>query len=95
MRISKEQAEYLKKSILAFLPDAKIYLFGSRVDDQKRGGDIDIMILSHKKLSWKEKAKIRQQFFKKFGEQKIDIVCFSFNDKSSLKEIVLHEGIRL
>ena len=36
MRISKEQRELLKKNILALLPNAAIYLFGSRADDDKK-----------------------------------------------------------
>ena len=43
MRVPKEQLEFLKKNIIQFAPDAKVYLFGSRVDDHKRGGDIDIL----------------------------------------------------
>ena len=38
--------EYEKNTILeagkAVDPDARIYLFGSRIDDKKKGGDIDI-----------------------------------------------------
>ena len=46
MRISQEEAIFLKKEISVVLPDALIYLFGASVDDGKKGGDIDIMILS-------------------------------------------------
>jgi hypothetical protein len=36
MRISTEEAIFLKKEISSFLPGASIYLFGSRVDDGKK-----------------------------------------------------------
>jgi predicted nucleotidyltransferase len=95
MRITSEEINFLKREILAILPDALIYLFGSRVDDGKRGGDIDIMILSDKRLNWKEKSMLRWSYFDKYGERKIDIINFSFKDVSSFKQIVLEEGIRL
>lgn len=95
MRISKEQTELLKKSILTLLPNAVIYLFGSRVDDNKKGGDVDIMVLSDRELGWKEKSLIKYGYFKKFGEQKIDIVSFSFDEKDPFKQITMEEGIKL
>ncbi len=95
MRISSEQIDFLKKEIRAVLPDAVIYLFGSRMDDQKKGGDIDIMILSDQGLRWKEKAKMRWRYFEKFGEQKLDIVSSSFKDEDPFKQRVMDEGVRL
>jgi predicted nucleotidyltransferase len=75
--------------------EAEVYLFGSRVDDDKKGGDIDIMVLSNKKLSWKEKSIIRWHFFEKFGEQKLDIISFGFEEENPFKQIVLREGKKL
>ena len=95
MRITNEQADFLEKEVLTLMQDAQVYLFGSRTDDQKRGGDIDIMVLSDKRLTWKEKAMIRWHYFEKFGEQKLDIISSTFNERNPFKEIVLHEGIRL
>ena len=95
MRISSEEIDFLKREILAHVPDAVVYLFGSRVDDGKKGGDIDIMVLSDKKISWKEKARIRWQYFEKFGEQRLDIISSTFNEPNPFKELVLHKGIRL
>lgn len=95
MRISQEQVQFLKKEIMTILPDAVVYLFGSRTDDNKKGGDIDIMILADKRLHWKEKAKIRWHYFEKYGEQKLDIISSTFKEEDPFKQIVLHEGIRL
>lgn len=46
MRITKNEQDAIKKVITYLDPAAKVYLFGSRVDDQKKGGDIDLLILS-------------------------------------------------
>ncbi len=95
MRISCEQIDYLKKEITAVLPDAVVYLFGSRTDDNKKGGDIDIMVLSDRKIRWKEKAIIKWHYFERFGEQKLDIISSTFKDEDPFKQIVLSEGIKL
>lgn len=95
MRISKEQIELLKNNISALLPNAVIYLFGSRVDDNKKGGDVDIMVLADRELAWKEKSRIKYKYFEKFGEQKIDIVSFSFKEENPFKQITINEGIKL
>jgi len=95
MRISPEEANFLKKEISALLPDALIYLFGSRVDDGKKGGDIDIMVLSGRRLNWKEKSRLRWRYYGKYGEQKMDIVTFSFVDENPFKRLIMETGRQL
>ncbi|TAN45212.1 MAG: nucleotidyltransferase domain-containing protein [Nitrospirae bacterium] len=95
MRISEEKISFIKQEITTLLPDASIYLFGSRVDDSKRGGDIDIMILSNRKLGWKEKSLLRWKYFSKYGEQKIDLITFLFGEDCPFKQIVLEKGVKL
>ena len=95
MRISKKQISVLKNDILAFDKNAKIFLFGSRTNDDKKGGDIDILILSNNKLTLEDKAKIRYNFFKIFGEQKLDIIQYTFDDNSNFKKLALSDAIEL
>jgi predicted nucleotidyltransferase len=95
MRIAKEQLDFLKHEVHKYAPEAKLYLFGSRVDDQKRGGDIDIMILSNELLSLDQKWDVKIKFYEKFGDQKIDLVNFTFEDQDSFKELVLLEGLEI
>lgn len=95
MRLKAEQIDFIKKSIFKYLPSSSIYLFGSRVDDNKKGGDIDILVIGKDILTNEEKRNIKISYFKKFGLQKLDIVCFIEDEPSSFKELALFEAERL
>jgi predicted nucleotidyltransferase len=95
MRITRNQASFLKQAIQSAMPGAAIYLFGSRARDDRKGGDIDILVLGDRELANQEKRNIKIEFYKKFGQQKIDIVSFEKEDPSPFKEIALLEGVRL
>ena len=95
MRIEKDKIDKLKESILLILPNSEIYLFGSRVYDDKRGGDIDILIIGERELNFIEKGKIEKSFFMEFGEQKLDLVSIKKDVKNSFRDVVLMEAIKL
>ena len=95
MRLSQAEIDLLKKLILRCRPNAEIFLFGSRVDDRTRGGDIDILILDDKKLEIKELVKIERSFWAVFGEQKIDLVCFTPDSDHPFKKVALLNAIPL
>ena len=48
-------------------PGVEIYLFGSRLNINEKGGDIDILILSDNKIDNRKLRQIRVNFYKKFG----------------------------
>jgi predicted nucleotidyltransferase len=73
MRITPFERSALTNTVKKAAPDAKIWLFGSRVDDRKKGGDIDIAILS-KDIDIIKKIRTRQDIVDAIGAQKIDIV---------------------
>jgi len=95
MRLEKDKIDFFKKEIKKHLPDFKLYLFGLRVDDNKKGGDIDLLILSDHLLKRKNKRDIKIAFYNKFGEQKLDLVYFYLDDPDPFKELVLLEGVEL
>jgi len=95
MRVPKEQLDFLKRQILSRANSAKVYLFGSRADDNRKGGDVDILILSSSKLSFNDKTRIKYAFFEKYGEQKLDLVNFKFDENSNFKELALMDAIEL
>jgi len=97
MRLKKENIEVIK--ILAkkyFGENAKVYLFGSRIDDNKKGGDIDLYIETDVKDNIIEKKiKLIGELHKELGEQKIDIVINNFTHNKIIYQIAKEDGIPL
>ncbi len=89
MRLKPEIQSFLKEMALKMFPDDEFYLFGSRLDEDGLGGDIDILILSDKKIDNRKLRSLRINFYKKFGWQKIDLVNFTKNDPSTFKKLIL------
>ena len=45
MRLTPDQAEIIRQKVRSHLGEhAQIWLFGSRTDDQRRGGDVDLYV---------------------------------------------------
>jgi len=97
MRLKKDEIEIIKETTKKiFGNDAKVYLFGSRVDDNKKGGDIDLYIETNLKENIIErKLKLIDELHKHLGEQKIDIVINNFSDEKFIYQIAKDEGILL
>ena len=77
MRIEAQEAQIIKKAVLDhFGVDSSVYLFGSRADDTKRGGDIDLLIESDidEVDAFRARIDVMTDIQIKLGDQKIDIV---------------------
>ncbi|WP_349431869.1 nucleotidyltransferase domain-containing protein [Methylomarinum sp. Ch1-1] len=85
MRLDKIQKKALKKALENLTNVDQAFLFGSRVDDTKRGGDIDLLIFSQQP-PFNLSRKIARDFFK-LCEEKIDVLVV--NPKKMTKEQAL------
>lgn len=76
MRLPQDTIKLINSLALKYFGnDCNVYLFGSRVDDTKRGGDIDIYIETSKsKGIFDAKVEFLIALQKAIGEQRIDIV---------------------
>jgi len=84
MRLDKKEKEALRFALKDF--EGEVYIFGSRLDDRKNGGDIDILLIPGKKASsLKLSLGIQTRFFSKC-EQGIDVLVY--NDSLFCKEVL-------
>jgi predicted nucleotidyltransferase len=98
MRISKEQKNILVQSALKFFGEnANIWLFGSRCDDTKKGGDIDLYIETDLEIGTvNAKLGFLGVLQDALGEQKIDILVRSRSKPmTAIQEIAKDSGILL
>ena len=93
MRLSPEEKSAVVDAIIHLDPEARIYLFGSRVDDRQKGGDIDILVFSNR-LKFKDKLKIKAVLFETMEDQKIDLIITKDSNDPFVK-IALEKGVRL
>ena len=93
MRISEYEKNVIIDAVKDVDPAARLWLFGSRADDNKKGGDIDLGILSVA-IDVMEEIEIRQKICDKIGEQKIDLVVSKDGQQAFFKHIVT-KGILL
>ncbi len=73
MRLDNEEKIALEQAIKDL--NDKVYIFGSRVDEKKRGGDIDILVYSDKN-AYQLSQEISIKFFM-HCEEKIDVVVMN------------------
>jgi predicted nucleotidyltransferase len=95
MRLSEFQYQSIRNVVADYLSNYELKLFGSRTDDNAKGGDIDLLILTDSKLKLDDKWAIRREIEKLIGQQKIDIVNFTFDEENPFKELILENAIKL
>ena len=94
MRLQKWEIEEIKKAAkLVFGENVKVLLFGSRVDDSKKGGDIDLYVITDNP-SYEKKTKFWIELQERLGEQKIDIIL-SEDLNRTIEKVALREGVEL
>lgn len=98
MRLEPEEILAIKSCALrAFGDGAKVILYGSRVDDSKRGGDIYLLIEADKAhATLDNELGFRAELAALIGERKIDVLLRTENDPATtIQDIAMSTGVRL
>lgn len=95
MRLSTaQQQSILRAARQNFGGDAKVWLFGSRVDDARRGGDVDLYVEADGPNTWLSALRCKIAI-----EEELDLhVDLVVNDRVSDKpiyKIAKDKGVRL
>ena len=77
MRLTDNQTRIIKEATAdIFGPDSRVWLFGSRTDDTRRGGDIDLYIetaATDQREIQEKRNRLWIRLQRQLGEQRIDI----------------------
>ncbi|APW46136.1 nucleotidyltransferase domain-containing protein [Rhodoferax antarcticus] len=99
MRLSINQQTAIRAaSIAAFDAGVSVWLFGSRVDDNKRGGDIDLLIQPAPAATsdlFSRKIRFLTRLERELGERKIDVVIEVPHDTRPIVEVARATGVKL
>jgi hypothetical protein len=78
MRLNRKEIADLHKILVMYnlVSECKLYLFGSRLDDSKKGGDVDLLLLcsetNYKKIQ-EIKFMLKSEMEFALGEQRVDL----------------------
>ncbi|GJQ51011.1 MAG: hypothetical protein HKUEN01_33970 [Candidatus Kuenenia stuttgartiensis] len=98
MRITSSEQKIIRSSVKKhFGRNADVYIFGSRADNDKKGGDIDLYITTDMPTSEIIRGKISLliDLENVLGEQKIDVVINNHTKQKPIYEIAEKEGVKL
>ena len=94
MRLTPAQIDTIQSTVHAVLGEgAQVTLFGSRVNDQQKGGDVDLYVeTAQPDLMKKIRCKVSLQ-----GQLDlpVDLIVKPHGDRSPIAMIAKQEGIRL
>ena len=105
MRLSTDQIQAIRQAAtVAFGQGTSVWLFGSRVDDAKKGGDIDLLVCPKARTA-ADAAEPQQTFMRKIKmltllegqlcERKVDVVVEHPQDQRPIVEVAHNTGIKL
>ncbi|MBC8323341.1 MAG: nucleotidyltransferase domain-containing protein [Candidatus Marinimicrobia bacterium] len=99
MRLQHYEVDAIKSAVHdIFGQNTKTILFGSRVNDNLKGGDIDLFILPCKaeslEILFDKKIEFLVSLKSKIGEQKIDVVIAK-NKNRLIEQEALKNGVLL
>jgi predicted nucleotidyltransferase len=95
MRLTDFEIDAIKQSAQEiFGPAVEVFLFGSRVDDRQKGGDIDLYIRAQTGNDLSHKIKFLVSLEQKIGEQKIDVVL-AIDKNRPIEQQALSTGVLL
>lgn len=101
MRLNSNEIQAIKSSAVEAFNNIpyKLFLFGSRTDDQKKGGDIDLLILTNsaedKDKLVNLKTKFRVKVFTFIPEQRIDVTVATESEAKADKFLTSVHKIEL
>ena len=99
MRLTPAQIDTIKSTAQAVLgPDVQVTLFGSRVHDDQKGGDVDLMMEVQQAIPEPAlmAARVASRVSRSMHGRKVDVLLRAPNlQEQPIHRIAMQEGVRL
>jgi len=99
MRLTEQQVQIIKQVVTTFAGEnAQVTLFGSRVDDDQKGGDIDLLVTLNNNVEHPAElsAQISARLIRLFQGRKVDVLLSAPNLKAlAIHSIAAQKGVLL
>jgi len=94
MRLSKREIEVVREVLTSVDPKGKIYIFGSRADDNRKGGDIDLYFEPSKEIDYKTSLTLEYRI-SSLCDTKVDLLIKNPEQKNKAIFEIARQGIPL
>lgn len=96
MRLQPQQIQAIHAAVLQIAgQQAKTWLYGSRLDDSRKGGDVDLLVQSTPAISLMQRARLKNRLESELGLP-VDIACCAEGGPlSPFAQIALIQGKQL
>ncbi|MCS6779061.1 MAG: nucleotidyltransferase domain-containing protein [Geminicoccaceae bacterium] len=76
MRLTAEEVARIKRLVAeTYGPRAVVWLFGSQLDDSRKGGDVDLMVeIDEDELDLSKEIRLKIALEEALGERKVDLI---------------------
>jgi predicted nucleotidyltransferase len=95
MRLTASEIASIREEIGRLDPKAEVYLYGSRVEDTARGGDVDLLVISET-LGFRDVLRLRVRILDRIGWQQLDLAVRRRDQLNDLLAALAQEtGVKL
>ena len=94
MRLTSKELEAIRKVLNEADPQGRIYLYGSRADDTRRGGDIDVYFETSRQLSLKAALTLEYRLASRCGT-KVDLLIRNPGQADKPIHAIARKGVML
>ena len=95
MRLTPVQIDTIKNILSRYDPQGQVILFGSRTQDQLKGGDIDLFMQTSQPISLKQQMQANWQLEVALDTRVDLLLCNPGESEEPIHSIAKRQGVRI